>query len=53
MATLDDFMGRNEVDETLFYSNWFTAWYNACLKAGLDPEEVSKKEYSKRRRKRK
>lgn len=52
MATLNDFM-RNEIDETLFYSNWYTSWYSACLKAGLDPEEISKKEYSKRRRKRK
>ena len=47
--SLKDFV-KNEIDELLYYSNWFTVWYNACLKAGLDPDEISKKEYSKRRR---
>ena len=40
MKTLDDFIG-NEVDEIIFYSNWYTSFYNACIENNIDPEKLT------------
>jgi len=54
MATLDEFMVRNEEHEMLYYSNWMTHFRHACEKADIDPDELmEKKIINKKRRNRK
>ena len=45
---LDEFM--IEEHEMLIYSNWMTRFIGACEKAGIDPDELEKKKYKKRRK---
>lgn len=45
---LDEFLGNEH--EMLFYSNWMTHFRHACEKAGIDPDELEKKKYKKRRK---
>jgi len=42
---------EKQVDEMLYYSNWYNAFYNACMNNGIDPEELIKKSIHKSRRK--
>ena len=42
---------EKQVDEMLYYSNWYNAFYNACLDNGIDPEELIKKSFHKSKRK--
>jgi len=53
MATLDEFMVRNEEHEILYYSNWMTHFRHACEKAGINPDELMEKEIRIKKRKRK
>ena len=39
--------------EMLYYSNWMTQFREACEKAGIDPDELMKKEIRIKKRKRK
>lgn len=47
--SLKDFV-KNEIDELLYYSNWYNSFYNACLNNGIDPDELMKKPIPKSRR---
>lgn len=50
MKKLDDFIQDNEVDEILYFSNHETAWRNACMLAGIDPDELANKQFLKEKR---
>ncbi len=41
---------EKQVDEMLYYSNWYNAFYNACINNGIDPEELIKKSFPKNKR---
>lgn len=43
-----DFLNDNEF---LYLCNHETVWRHACQKAGIDPDELIKKEFRKQRRK--
>lgn len=42
---------EKQVDEMLYYSNWYNAFYNACINNGIDPDELIKKFSQKVKRK--
>lgn len=41
---------EKQVDETLYYSNWYNSFYNACINNGIDPDELRKKSFPKNKR---